>query len=45
MGAVLRVITCRQRRRRSLLATRLMQVSLHDRYVNAYRELSRVAFD
>lgn len=45
VGAVpLRVITCRQRRRRSLLATR-MQVSLHDRYVNTYREISRVAFD
>lgn len=45
VGAVpLPIITCRQRRRRSLFAI-LMRVSLHDRYVNAYHEISHVAFD
>lgn len=47
VGAVpLPITPCRQQwRRRSLLVIRLMQVLLYDRYVNPYREISRVTFN
>lgn len=43
-AVLLPITTCRQRRRRSLFAI-LMRVSLHDWYLNAYREISHIAFD